>query len=77
MAGVAVAGGVGTALTSAFARAAEAVKTEAYSIIANLISILKTVVMYVYDWMSRFWSWFSENPVGGITLMANLWVLAS
>jgi len=76
MAGAALAG-VGTSLTSAFARAAEAVKTEAYSIIANLISILKTVVMYVYDWMSRFWSWFSENPIGGMTLMANFWVLAS
>jgi len=74
---VAALAGVGTSLTSAFARAAEAIKTEAYSIIANLISILKTVVMYVYDWMSRFWSWFSENPIGGITLMANLWVLAS
>ncbi|RLF42865.1 MAG: hypothetical protein DRN17_07145 [Thermoplasmata archaeon] len=68
---------VGTSLTSSFARAAEAVKTEAYSIIANLISLLKTVVMYVYDWMSRFWSWFADNPVGGMTLLANFWVLAS
>lgn len=68
---------IGTGLTSAFSMAGEAIKTEAYSIIANLISVIKVVVMYIYNWMIKFWSWFAENPIGGVTLLANMWVLAS
>lgn len=66
--------GVGT---TAFETVIESVKTEAYSIIANLISILKLAMMYVYQWMLRFWDYFSSNPIGGMTLLANFWVLAT
>lgn len=55
----------------------ESLKTEAYSIIANLISVIKVVVMYIYNWMMKFWSWFAENPIGGVTLLANFWVISS
>ncbi|MCK4329666.1 hypothetical protein KAX02_07465 [candidate division WOR-3 bacterium] len=69
--------GVATGLQTAMASAIETVKTEAGSIIANLISILKVVMMYVYNWMRQFWDYFASNPIGGMTLLANFWVLAT
>jgi len=69
--------GAGTAVSTAMASAIETVKTEAGSIIANLISILKVVMMYVYNWMLKFWDYFASNPTGGMTLLANFWVLAT
>lgn len=64
-------------VSRSLAQAVETVKTEAYSIIANLISLVKVVMMYVYDWMQRFWSWFSENPIAGVTFLANVYVFLS
>lgn len=63
--------------TTLIENALETVKTEVYSIIANLISVIKVVLMYVYQWMMRFWSWFSENPIAGVTFMANVYVFMS
>lgn len=68
---------VGAGLQAGMASAIETVKTEAGSIIANLISILKVAMMYAYNWMLRFWDYFSSNPIGGMTLLANFWVLAT
>jgi len=59
----------------AVARGGEAIKTEVTAILANLVSLIKMVLMYVYEWMMRFWSWFSENPIGGVTFLANVYVL--
>jgi len=54
---------------------AESVKTEVYSILANIISLVKVTMMYIYNWMTRFWGWFSENPTAGVMLMANLYIM--
>jgi len=72
-----VAGAAISGMSTAMASAVETVKTEAGSIIANLISILKIAMMHVYQWMLKFWDYFSSNPIGGMTLMANFWVLAT
>ena len=57
------------------ARAWESVETEVKSILANLISLIKQALMYVYEFMLRFWTWAAENPKAFVTILANWWVL--
>lgn len=64
----------GAGAAAAVAQGVETVKTEVTSIIASLISLIKVAMMYIYDWMVRFWSWFSENPIAGVTFIANMYV---
>jgi len=62
-------------IATSVARAWESVEVEVKSIVANIISMIKQALMYVYEFLLRFWSWAAENPKAFITILANWWVL--